>query len=221
MASIRKGWRLAVAIGAAALALTLMTSAFAQAPPLPPTDHLFFGMDVTIDGESAADGAVVEASNQDGTAVGSDTITDGSWMINVHPDNASSVSFTVNGIGPTASYDVVDYGVGDNGAGIAISVTTPVVEPVVPEEPVVPVEPEEPVVPVVPEEPVVPVVPEEPVVPVEPEEPEAPAALPNTGSGGLADTGSGFPLLPVALAISALVALSGVAVTRRVGISAR
>ncbi len=203
MTSIRKGWRLAVAIGAAALALTLMTSAFAQAPPLPPTDHVFFGMDVTIDGEAAADGAVVEALNQDGDSVGSATITDGRWMIDVHPDNASSVSFTVNGIGSTDSYDVVEFGVGDNGAGIAISVTTPVVEPVEPVEPVVPV------------------VPVEPVAPVEPEEPEAPAALPNTGSGGLADTGSGFPLLPVALAISALVALSGVAVTRRVGISAR
>ena len=56
---------------------------------------------------------------------------------------------------------------------------------------------------------------------MEPVEPETPSGLPNTGSGGLASTGSGFPLMPVALVVAALVALSGVAVTRRAGIGAR
>jgi len=49
----------------------------------------------------------------------------------------------------------------------------------------------------------------------------APAGLPNTGSGGLADTSGGVPLLPVALAIAAVVALGGVAVTRRAQLGVR
>ena len=50
---------------------------------------------------------------------------------------------------------------------------------------------------------------------------DAPAGLPNTGSGGLADTSGGMPLLPVALAIAAVVALGGVAVTRRAQLGVR
>ena len=50
----------------------------------------------------------------------------------------------------------------------------------------------------------------------------APAALPDTGSGGLADSsGSGFPALPLALAIAAIVALGGVAAVRRSSLSVR
>ena len=49
----------------------------------------------------------------------------------------------------------------------------------------------------------------------------APAGLPNTGSGGLADTSGGVPFLPVALAIAAVVALGGVAVTRRAQLGVR
>ena len=197
MASIRKGWRMAVVAGAAALALALVTSAFAQAPPAP--DHAFYGSaaagsGATIDGEPAPDGTVVTATNQDGEAVGSSTISGGVWMINVGSDNAS-VTFAVNGIAAEGSHGVTS----GEATAVTLAVTTAAEEPEEPEEPVVePVEP-----------------------PAEPVAPETPAGLPNTGSGGLADTSGGFPLLPVALVISALVALGGVAVTRRAGIGAR
>ena len=80
MAKTRKAWRWAAALSAAALALALVTSAFAQAPPSPP--HQFFGSTATgtgalLDGEPAADGATVTASNADtGDAVGTDTINE-------------------------------------------------------------------------------------------------------------------------------------------------
>ncbi len=184
---------MAVVASAAALALALVTSAFAQAPPAP--DHAFYGSaadgsGATIDGEPAPDGTVVTATNQDGQAVGSDTVSGGIWMINVGSDNAS-VTFAVNGIAAEGSHGVTSGSVSE----VTLAVTTAADEP---DEPVEPVEP-----------------------PVEPVQPETPTGLPNTGSGGLADTSGGFPLLPVALVISALVALGGVAVTRRAGIGAR
>ena len=205
MTSIRKGWRLAMVAGAAALAFALVTSAFAQAPPSPP--HEFYGdagmgSAATIDGE-AAGGAMVTATNQDGEAVGSAT-TDaaGSWTIQVAPADASSVTFSIaGGEGSAGPFDVVSASFtqvtiaatsGDAGDGEG------------PSEPVI--EPEEPAV-----------GPEEPA----PVKPEQPSGLPNTGSGGLADTSGGFPLLPVALTIAALVALGGVAATRRARIGAR
>ena len=42
-----------------------------------------------------------------------------------------------------------------------------------------------------------------------------PGSLPDTGSGGLAGSGSSAPVLPLALMAVALLAISGVAVTRR------
>lgn len=208
MTSIRKGWRLAMVAGAAALAFALVASAFAQAPPSPP--HEFYGdagmgSAATIDGE-AAGSAMVTATNQDGEAVGSAT-TDaaGSWTIQVNPADASSVTFSIAGgegsAGPfdvsPASFDEVTIAAtsGDAGEGEG---------PSEPEEPAV--EPEEPAT-----------TPDEP----DPVTPEQPSGLPNTGSGGLADTSGGFPLLPVALTIAALIALGGVAATRRARIGAR
>ncbi len=217
MAHIRKGWRVAAIAGAAALALALVTSAFAQAPP--PGPHAFYGSGAMLDGEPAPDGSVVLASNQDGASVGLSTISGGVWMIDVDTREATSVTFSIDGSNPSESYPVTQF----SDTEVALDLTSPAPEPeepvTEPEEPVT--EPEEPVT--EPEEPVTePEEPEEPEEPVvEPVEPETPAALPNTGSGGLADTGSGFPLLPVALVISALVALGGVAVTRRAGIGAR
>ena len=105
MAKTRKAWRWAVALSAAALALALVTSAFAQAPPSPP--HQFFGSAGTgsgalLDGEPAADDAVVTASNADtGDAVGTGTIADGTWLVQVEADAADSVVFSIDGGSPS------------------------------------------------------------------------------------------------------------------------
>ena len=162
-------------VSAAALALALVTSAFAQAPPSPP--HQFFGSAGTgsaalVDGAAAADGAVVTAWNQDGESVGTATLADGTWLLAVDGADASSVTFSIDGSAQTPSFPVTS---GDL-TEVTIDVTAAMA---------------------------------------------APDALPNTGSGGLADTGSGFPLLPVALAIAVVVALGGVAVTRRAQLSLR
>ena len=201
MASIRKGWRLLAVAGAAALALALVTSAFAQAPP--PGPHIFYGS-ASLDGEAVADGVAVTATNQDGEAVGSSTITNGEWEIIVQSADASSVTFSVPGSEPSMAYAVEQFGMN----AVTLDLSSPAGD-----EPEEPGEPEEPAV--EPEEPAT--EPEEPA----PVTPEQPSGLPNTGSGGLADTSGGFPLLPVALAIAALVALGGVAATRRANIGAR
>ena len=200
MASIRKGWRLLAVAGAAALALALITSAFAQAPP--PGPHIFYGS-ASLDGEAVADGGVVTATNQDGEAVGSSTITNGEWEIIIQGSDASSVTFTVDGSEPSMAYAVTQFGMNN----IALALSSPAAD-----------EPEEPAI-----EPETPVQPETPVEPEDPApvKPEQPSGLPNTGSGGLADTSGGFPLLPVALVASALIALGGVAATRRARISVR
>lgn len=203
MASIRKGWRLLAVASAAALALALVTSAFAQAPP--PGPHIFYGDagSVSLDGEAVASGTVT-ATNQDGEVVGSSSISDAGWEILVQSTEASSVTFSVDGSNASEAYPVEQFGMDP----VTLDLTSPAGDGEEGEEGT---EPEEPAV--GPEEP------EEPVV--EPVKPETPSGLPNTGSGGLASTGSGFPLMPVALAVAALVALSGVAVTRRAGIGAR
>ena len=178
MAKTRKAWRWAGALSAAALALALVTSAFAQAPPSPP--HQFFGSAGTgsgalLDGEPAADGAAVTAWNADtGDAVGTGTIADGTWLVQVEADAASSVVFSIDGGStsdpfPIVSGDLTEVALDLESASMA-----------------------------------------------------APAALPDTGSGGLADSsGSGFPVLPLALAIATIVALGGVAAVRRSSLSVR
>ncbi len=157
----------------------------------PPPGPHIFYGSAALDGEAVGDGGVVSAWNQDGDNVGTSTIANGEWEIIVQSSDADRVTFTVDGSAPSMAYAVEQFGMN----ALALDLTSPAPEPV---EPVEPEEPAEP-----------------------PAEPEQPAALPNTGSGGLAGTGSGFPLLPVALVVAALVALSGVAVTRRAGIGAR
>ncbi len=44
---------------------------------------------------------------------------------------------------------------------------------------------------------------------------DTPGSLPNTGTGGLAGSGSSLPILPLALMAAVVLALGGVAVTRR------
>ena len=48
-----------------------------------------------------------------------------------------------------------------------------------------------------------------------PSEGGTPSGLPNTGTGGLAGSGSSLPILPLALMAAVVLALGGVAVTRR------
>ena len=174
MARANKFWRTLTVLGAAVLALSLASAAFAQAPPSPP--HQFFGSaadgsGATVDGEDAADGAVVVAWNEAGENVGEGTIDGGLWLIQVASEDASSVTFTVDGNATAGSFDVesgsltsvtlVATSGGGGGGG------------------------------------------------------DTPGSLPNTGTGGLADSGSGLPVLPLVLALTVVVALGGAAATRR------
>ena len=176
MARANKFWRMLVVMGAAVLALSLATAAVAQAPPSPP--HQFFGSEgdgsgATIDGEAAADGAVVVAWNEDGVNVGESTVDGGLWLIQVSSEDASSVTFTVDGNAAAGSFDVE--------SGALTSVSLAAVSGDTPDT----------------------------------GDGDTPGSLPNTGSGGLADGGSGLPVLPLVLALTVVVALGGVAATRR------
>ena len=105
-------WRLLTVMSAAAFALAIAGSAFAQAPPSPP--HQFFGSaddgsGAQLDGEALPDGTEITAWNQDGMAVGTATIGDtntGVWTMQVSPDDADSVTFSVDGSDQSASFDV-------------------------------------------------------------------------------------------------------------------
>ena len=109
MAKVLKMWRTLAVVSAAALTLALVANAFAQeAPPVPP--HLFYGSAETgsaalLDGEIAADGATVTAWDQDGESVGSMTIEDSTWMIQV-PPSAGSVTFSIDGSSQSAPFGV-------------------------------------------------------------------------------------------------------------------
>lgn len=176
MANIRKAWRWTAVLSAAAVAVALATSAFAQAPPSPP--HQFFGSADTgsgaiLDGAAAADGSVVTAWNEAGEAVGTGTIENGTWLIQVDPAVASSVTFSIDGGSQSEAFPVTS---GDlTEVALDVSATGG----------------------------------------AEPPAAEPPGALPNTGSGGLAGDDSGLPVLPIALAAAAIVALGGVALARR------
>ena len=98
-------WRLLTVMSAAVFALAIAASAFAQSPPAPPNS--FYGSGATLDGEVAADGSVVTAWDADGVAVGMATITDGEWKIDVTQADASSVVFSIDGSTPSDSYEVV------------------------------------------------------------------------------------------------------------------
>ena len=185
--------RVLVGLSAAALALALAASAFAQAPPSPP--HQFFGSTetgsgVTMDGAAAADGTTVVAVNADtGEVVGSDAIDGGTWLIQVDLGAASSVTFSVEGFTSSAPQAVDESG---GLTEVALALTAVDAEP--------------------------------PPADMASrrlrradgmEDATPPATLPNTGTGGLAGSGSGAPLLPLALIAAVVVALGGVTLTRR------
>ena len=84
MASVKRFTRMLSVLGAAVLALSLATAAFAQAPPSPP--HQFYGSaadgtGATLDGTEAADGAVVIALSESGANVAEGTVAAGVWLV--------------------------------------------------------------------------------------------------------------------------------------------
>ena len=181
-------WRMLSVMGATVFALAIAASAFAQAPPSPP--HQFFGSadtgsGATVDDAAAADGATVTAWNQDGDAVGAADITDGTWLIQVDPADASSVTFSIDGSSQSDSQDVVAGSLTELGLALSSGAADPM-------DPMDPMDPTDPMDPATP----------------------APTGLPATGSGGLAGDSS-LPVLPLVLAISVVLGLSGVAVARR------
>jgi len=179
MAHANKFGRYLAVLGAAVAALALATAAFAQAPPSPP--HQFFGgagagSGVTVDGEAAADGAAITASNEDGVEVGATTVSGGLWLIQVDPDEAATVSFAVDGASDSGSFAVESGSLTE--ATLAVTSAAPEAEEAAPEV-------------------------------------AAPVALPATGSGGFEGSGSSVPVLPLVLIAAVVMALGGVAVTRR------
>ncbi len=168
-------WRVFAVMVAAAVSLAIVGTALAQgAPPVPP--HKFFGSADTgsaavLDGEEAADGAEVTAWNQDGDAVGSSVITNGTWVIDVDTTMATSVSFTIGDSSASGSHDITSGSFDEVSLDLSSGAA--------------------------------------------PSDDGAPSGLPNTGSGGLAGNGSSVPVLPLALLAVAMLAISGVAVTRR------
>jgi len=165
-------------MGATVFALAIAASAFAQAPPSPP--HQFFGSadsgsGAAIDGTPAVDGTAVTATNQDGVQVGAAVVTDGTWLIQVDPADATSVTFTVGDSGSSDASDVVAGSLSE----VALDLATPVADADADADAT------------------------------------PPAGLPATGTGGLTGGDSSLPLLPLVLAVSVVLGLSGVAVARR------
>ena len=192
-------WRWLAVLSAAAFALAIAASAFAQAPPAPP--HQFYGSGATVDGEDAM--GAVTATNQDGADVGSSPITGGTWVIEVDPADAASVTFSIGGSEPSGSYDVESAGVTE----VSLALVSPVAD-----------EPDDGDM-------------DDgdmddgdmddgdmddgDMDDGDMGDGDMPDGLPDTGSGGLAG-GSSLPALPLALAISIAVALGGVLAVRRI-----
>ncbi len=210
-------WRLLAVMSATVFALAIAASAFAQAPPSPP--HTFYGSGATVDGEAAADGAVVTASNEDGEAVGTATIAGGEWNIDVETTDAASVVFSIDGSDASGSYEVESSGL----TNVSLALSSPAAE-----EPVDEVDdaddmgdPDDADDMGDPDDADDMGDPDDADDMGDPDDADdaddmgdEPMALPDTGSGGLAG-GSSLPVLPLALAISIVVALGGVMAVRR------
>ena len=193
-------------LSAAAVALALATSAVAQAPP--PAPHQFFGSGPTgsgalLDGEPAPDGAVVTAWSQDGVALEAATIADGVWTLQVDPDDASSVVFTIDGSLPSGSFEVRAAAFEevrlDLGSPPAEDAPADVADDAASDDAT-----------------------EDDATADDTD--DAPAAddtaeslhMPVTGSGGLAGGGSRLPVFSLIFAISALAGVGGVLAVRRI-----
>ena len=235
-------WRLLAVMSATVFALAIAASAFAQAPPSPP--HTFYGSGATVDGEAAADGAVVTASNEDGEAVGTATIAGGEWNIDVETTDAASVVFSIDGSEASMGYEVESSGL----TNVSLALSSPAWATVTATTPTPTTAWTTPTT--------VWATPMTPTTWATADDADDmddtddaddmddtddaddmgdtddaddmgagdgdaaddmgddPMALPDTGSGGLAG-GSSLPVLPLALAISIVVALGGVMAVRR------
>ncbi len=199
-------WRWLAVMSAAAFALAIAASAFAQAPPAPP--HQFYGSGATLDGETS-DGTVT-ATNQDGEAVGSSSIDMGAWAINVDAADADSVTFSIDGSDPSDSYDVEGAGVTE----VSLALTSPMAD----EDDMGDTEDDMPGDDAedMPGDDMGDDMPGDDAEDMPADDMgDMPDGLPDTGSGGLAG-GSSLPALPLALAISIAVALGGVLAVRRI-----
>ena len=79
-----------------------------ETPPL----HQFFesaavGSEAILDGQLVPDGEIIRAFNEDGQLIGEAAIADGTWLIQVDPSDAQSVTFTVGNSFPSAPLTVV------------------------------------------------------------------------------------------------------------------
>ena len=206
----RSPWRvltpmsaLALVLALAALTVAIVASAFAQAPPSPP--HKFWGSaDVgsgaALNGAPAPDGTVVTAWNADGAAVAQATISLGSWSLDVRPDVADSVVFTINGSLPSAAFEVQSAG----STQVALDLDSPPAE----EAPIDTAD-------ATPDESAA-----DDAAPdaVDDEEPAAAPdspRLPEAGSGGLLDRAGARSVPVLIFAISLLVGIGGVIAVRR------
>lgn len=206
----RSPWRvltpmsaLALVLALAALTVAIVASAFAQAPPSPP--HKFWGSaDVgsgaVLDGAPAPDGSVVTARSADGVAVAQATISQGSWSLDVRPDDADTVVFTINGSLPSAAVEVQSAG----STQVALNLDSPPAE----EAPITTAD-------ATPDESAA-----DDAAPDAVDD-EAPAAapdsprLPEAGSGGLLDRAGARSVPVLIFAISLLVGIGGVMAVRR------
>ncbi len=191
-------WRVLAVMSAAAFALAIAASVFAQAPPSPP--HQFYGAATTgsgaqLDGEAAADGAEVTAWNADGVAVATATVSGGVWELQVQPDDAESVVFTINGSLPSASFDVQ--------SGSFTEVSLDLSSPPAEEEPADAADDDADAA-------------DDDADAADDDADAAGVGMPETGSGGLAGGGSSLPILPLIFAISVLVGVGGVMAMRRI-----
>ena len=109
-------WRTLALVSVAAMSLALVATAFAQEAPEapPPLPAQFYGSAelgsaAQVDGADAADGSAVTAWNENGEAVGTATIgavEAGTWGIQVSPDDAASVTFSIDGSNQSESFAV-------------------------------------------------------------------------------------------------------------------
>ncbi len=197
-------WRVLAVMGAAAIALAIATSAFTQAPP--PTPHQFFGSEPTgsgalIDGAPAPDGAVVTAWNHDGVAIATAVIADGVWALQVGPDDASRVVFTIDDSLPSASIEVRAAAFEE----VRLALTSPPEEDAPAEGAVDTAAGDDAAT-------------ADDIADDDASTTDTTAesfAMPVTGSAGLADGGGRRPVLSLIFAISALLGMGGVIAVRR------
>ena len=197
-------WRTLALVSVAAMSLALVATAFAQeAPPEapPPLPAQFYGSAelgtaAQVDGADAADGSAVTAWNENGEAVGTDAIEAGTWGIQVSPDDAASVTFSIDGSNQSESFAVTSGSL----TAVALALTSaaaPVDDTDAGDMDAGDMDAGD----------------------MDAGDMDAPTGLPSTGSGGLADGGGRGSALPLALVAVVATLLGGIALRRRTTLS--